>query len=738
MPASTASSRQGSRRQSIVTPSLPPSQTSPRSTISAGTEQLAGHTKRVNLNSKLRHLHPRAPAGKKGKPKTVLTNHFPITAQDMPESIFRFDVTIRKAAPGSPETLGRVKRRVFELLLKDQKFSKTFTDYEKILISFKSLDITKDYQVVYYEPEEGQAPAGPNQIIYNVKLTLAYPPLPTQALKELIQDPSRSLLRANEYEQALNIILLKHASQHEDLTTAARGTKVFSLKGRTARQVLGQGLDVYRGCNFSLRILQGGPCLRLNVTHGVMYDENWVDLVIAKWKPPQTPKSLEHKIAMLAEFLCSVRVKGIFGDTHRVKPISGIASTDQKLLSASELSFYCDTIPTTGQKIQRSISVHDYFKVAYPGIEFRNPPEIVLNVGSGGKKVWWPANLCVIQPGQPHRRRLPHPEQAQAMIKFACRRPVVNIQTIESESLNMLGIKRLSPPAPFSDPSALPFRVRLNMVTVPARRIDSPSILFRGIDKVSPQESATGRWNLKGRKFRDPGRIVPYTVLDFSRQGEGSITNLDQFVNMLGPEMSRYLSVPEAKTKPTRVENVLPNQVYPITDEKGWLTRLLRHCLKHSVKYCFIIISDRSWYSTIKTVADAIGMHTTLMVRKPGKLARSSLGEICNLLLKFNMKLGGRNWVVDVQKYAIMRGREAIFIGADVVSPTLLIHFLIQDYCSQARAMLIANRYTLLREPKRSHHPSLLSSHQQGPSPYNSLEQLRCSIILTVPKALPR
>jgi Piwi domain/N-terminal domain of argonaute/Argonaute linker 1 domain len=602
-----------------------------------------------------------------------VTNHFKLNATQAPDKIYIWNVNAREAnnRNATDKTSSHVNRRALELLLQRPEFGTVYSDYSTTLVSWRPLtdspSSSATFDVDYYEPEEGSPRTGPHRLVYTVIITPAVAPLPTQPLKDLLQNPRGLLPRADEYEHALNIMLLRFAGQHSELTTAARGTKVFSLRDDNKRQSLGRGLSMYRGYVRRIRILQGGLYLCLNTTAGVMYDETWTDLLIEAWQPSQHPRNPTDYVRQLEQFLRGVRVKGMFGEVHRVKPIFGVAHTSEgKLQTASEITFQCDRHPRTQEPMNKKLSVQDYFKMAYPDHKFRGQPLIVLNVGTSRRAVWWPATSCVVLPGQPYRRPLPFSEQSRQMIRSACRGPSGNIELVEGEGLAMLGISRRNAQASAGDVTATPLQAWMTMDRAPARRLQPPVVHFLN-GTMSVADAAKGQWNLSNKKFNKAGEICKYTVLVMKKQNERPVTNLNEFISRLGSEIAKYMNLPHSQASPTRLTSISQEHLYPSRDQGSWLKALFRKGLGQGIRYCIIIPSDTKWYGDIKAAADSIGMQTTITLRKRGDLVKSSMGEIANLLLKFNLKLGGTNWALQMSDFSILAGRPTMFVGIDVI-----------------------------------------------------------------------
>ena len=409
MPATGPSSRKGSRRGSVAGPPASTTNSSSRrvsvalpsptnsSAQSAGLQSLDAQMQGASLRDSI-PLHPRSAPGTKGQKLTVATNHFKINLSQFPEAIHKYNVVIRKGGQNFDSAIGRVNRRVLQLLLQMPVYAKgVYTDYQKTVFSFSKLtarDDTSSFSSVdYYEPEEQGPRTGAQQITYRVVITPASPSLPTKPLQDLMNNSGVVIHRADEYEEALNVILLKHAGQHPQLTTSARGAKVFPLTGGNTRADLSGGIWAYRGYARRIRLLQSGPMLCVNTTASAMYEEGYGDSLVAKWKPPHPPKTQEQRIDMLDQFLKRLRVQGRFG-ANRVKPIMRIVrDKNHQLMNADDVTFICAQHPLTGAPLNKEVSVSWYFSAAYPDIKPRtSKPPVFEFAGMKGRSLYWRAD----------------------------------------------------------------------------------------------------------------------------------------------------------------------------------------------------------------------------------------------------------------------------------------------------------------------------------------------------------
>jgi eukaryotic translation initiation factor 2C len=251
------------------------------------------------------------------------------------------------------------------------------------------------------------------------------------------------------------------------------------------------------------------------------------------------------------------------------------------------------------------------------------------------------------------------------MIKYACRPPAENIKLIMDEGLSMLGIQK-SAQVNIGNVSDSSLQVLLQFETASARRIQSPTLRFLK-NNMSGEDSARGQWNLANRRFREAGRVCKYGILVLKKPSEPSIANIEEFSQRLRIEIGKYFNQALSKD-PTPVREF--NYPTPEQNAPECLRGTFQACLNSGIEYLFIIHSDAKWYPDIKRTADKIGLHTTLSLRKKGGIVKSSIGEIANLLLKFNLKVGGSNWDIDPAPFGILRGsKNVMFVGIDVVHP---------------------------------------------------------------------
>ena len=102
------------------------------------------------------------------------------------------------------------------------------------------------------------------------------------------------------------------------------------------------------------------------------------------------------------------------------------------------------------------------------------------------------------------------------------------------------------------------------------------------------------------------------------------------------------------------------------------LRDLLLLAKRQNFSLVFVVLPSKSNfnYSMLKTVADAqVGIQTVCTVIDDNNMIKTEVGEIANLLLKANMKLGGINHRLQQQSKPRLLTARSIIIGLDVTHP---------------------------------------------------------------------
>ena len=115
----------------------------------------------------------------------------------------------------------------------------------------------------------------------------------------------------------------------------------------------------------------------------------------------------------------------------------------------------------------------------------------IIDVGGPGRPNYVPAELCDIEPGEPHLGKL-GPKETSDMLRVASRRPAENTTIIMENGLPRLGYKPQT-----SVLESFGIRIASQMAVVPGRELPPPSVTYgRGVPRVQ-----NGSWNILDVKF---------------------------------------------------------------------------------------------------------------------------------------------------------------------------------------------------------------------------------------------
>lgn len=289
-----------------------------------------------------------------------------------------------------------------------------------------------------------------------------------------------------------------------------------------------------------------------------------------------------------------------------------------------------------------------------------NPSSPVVNVGSSLRPNYLPAEVCVMLPGQPVKRKL-NSQQTQEMIKFACRTPAQNATSIVQDGKQVLSLKDNSTLSQFG------LDVGKSLISVSARILPPPSVRYGGSGSLTPRN---GSWNMINVKFHTGVKLGPWTCIMFPTQGrrdidvQGMRSHVQAFQSQLGAAgvNAMDLLAPDPPTcelvngdregNDRRIK-----QVFRQIHERNPQPRLV---------LCILPKNDPAIYNSIKTVGDTkAGIHTVCCVSSKFTKTQRQEQYFGNVALKFNLKNGGINHIVDSSKLGIISEGKTMVVGID-------------------------------------------------------------------------
>ncbi|KAL9131513.1 MAG: hypothetical protein Q9217_000592 [Psora testacea] len=645
--------------------------------------------------------------GTKGQKVVLWTNYFEmIPHPDL--CLYRYNVAVQPAATG--KKLDQIVKLLLELPRYARFQGDIVTDFKSTLVSRKRLHADAEESAFPYRAEGEDEPRD-NAQTYKLRVEETGI-LTVSELTDYLTSTNVSTAYTEKLPllQALNIFLGHYAKASPGVATIG-SSKSFSLASNSARWDLGAGVSALRGFFSSVRVATCRILVNINVSHGVFYDAIPLDQLIQKYGSAN-----QFNRAKVQAFLKGVRVrvthlgekKNKAGESvPRVKTIFGLANKSDGASLAhpprvqnfgvgpKEVEFFLNdsstgapsssstsqatgtqggkkkgkgkksgaTVDPQGQGGQggRYISVYDFFRNVH-GRSIQEPKLPVVNVGNKDNPSYLPAEVCIVMPGQSTQSKL-DPAQTQQMIRFAVRKPWENANSIIQDGPRTVGLL----PQANVKLGGFGISVTARLITVPGRILTEPKIRYKQ-DK-SPFVRG-GSWNMQDIKFNSGGTLRNWSYLMVSLSGmrdpvdqktiQTTVTGFHRALQDMG--MTVAAPTPGARIdisggNDARIETVLKNAP---GDPRQ--TRLLLIILP---------TADKALYNRIKHVGDVkVGVQTVCVVSSKFTNARGQPQYFANVALKFNLKLGGINQLVDNTRLGIINEDKTMVVGVDVTHPS--------------------------------------------------------------------
>ncbi|KAF2790570.1 putative RNA interference and gene silencing protein [Melanomma pulvis-pyrius CBS 109.77] len=600
--------------------------------------------------------------------------------------LHRYDIQI------SPEVTGRKHFRLVQLLLESAELApyegSLATDFRSTLVSKTKLpsdDIIVEIQ--YRSDGEDEPAAGATTYKVRVQYTK------TLSIGELINYLNSTNIGhgfgdKQELIQALNIFLNHYAKSANNLATIG-SSKTFSLTQNAARGDLGSGLEVIRGFFSSVRVATCRILVNINVSHGAFYHAGPLMALMNSYGSRNT--------AALEKFLKLVRVQ----TTHlpekrnkanivipRVKTIYALARKDdgyrtahpprvrQHGAGAKEVEFWLDGEFNGGAKGKgkakakaqpeksaasgsgKYISVFDFFKTTYNRV-LQYPELPLVNCGNRENPMYLPAEVCIVLPGQSSKAKLDG-TQTQQMIRHAVRKPWENAASIVGEGIQTVGLDENSNVLLRS----FGLKITPGLIKVPGRILVGPKIIYKGNKTADPR---FGSWNMINIKFNTGASLAKWSCVmislprsrdSFDPQSLGAVMN--EFHQALGK--IGVTAAPPFPGQRLQLQHPDDPALGPILQRAAASLNLL-----------FIILPEANipLYKRIKTLADRdYGIHTVCSVGAKLAKDRGRDQYLANVAMKFNLKLGGINQIVENKNLGIIDQNKTMVVGIDVTHPS--------------------------------------------------------------------
>ncbi|KAK5999083.1 Argonaute RISC catalytic component 2 [Cladobotryum mycophilum] len=642
--------------------------------------------------------------GAKGAGVTLWANYIALTAS--PKLVlYRYDLSVSPPAAG--KKLTQVVRLLLEAPELDSFKEDLVSDFRSTLIcrqKFEDQTVTVTYR------SEGEEEPKPNAVQHQVKLLFTN----VLAVSDLV-DYLTSTNVAARYEEQLPMIqafniFLNHYSKSAGNLASIGASKTFSLSEESATWDLQNCLTAIRGFFASVRAATGRVLVNVNVSHGAFYQAGPLDQFVVRFGG--------HNLYKLEKFIKKLRVRTTHlkakvdksgREIQRIKTIFSLANKNdghglphppkvsqfgagpkgvefwlEESASTSSASVPASASASGGKKKGgkgaksqggqpaaaaatggRYINVYDFFVKSH-GIHIANPSLPVVNVGNREHPMYLPLQVCTVVPGQPANVKL-EPSQTQQMIRFAVRRPAENATSIVMSGLKTAGL------SPNTNPLLGKFGITTspNLITVPGRVLMSPKVVYN----QSSIPTISGSWNMVPRggpslKFNAGGRLQKWSCL-YINMAE-IYPNAQRFTpDSLNDLMHKFHTV--LNETGIMASPPLPPQPLKLNGTDDPQLDALFKRASTSLQLLFIILpaTPIPLYNRIKHLGDVVyGIHTICSVGTKISKPQGQDQYFRNEALKFNLKLGGSNQVIEPTRLGFVGENKTMIVGIDVTHPS--------------------------------------------------------------------
>jgi hypothetical protein len=279
----------------------------------------------------------------------------------------------------------------------------------------------------------------------------------------------------------------------------------------------------------------------------------------------------------------------------------------------------------------------------------------VVNIGNFEKATYIPAELAWIKQGHVFNGELTT-AQRQNIIKFSCRQPPDNFETIRTLGRVIMGMNDnhfRDRQIKFSD----------EMLVVPARVLDAPSLKY-GTRTEKPQR---GSWNLVGKQFSAGATIETWAVLWIKTVG--TRTPPDQVQNAVESFRKKMAEMGMRVSQRPSLESV--DLKGPMKEQCEALQGVLRKLAEKKPHLLLVVLptgQDRI-FRFVKWATDCklgIPNHCVLVE----KFSKGSPQYMANNALKVNQKLGGVNHTLDTPSSGLLAQGKTMVVGIDATHPS--------------------------------------------------------------------
>ncbi|KAF8630597.1 hypothetical protein AX15_002843 [Amanita polypyramis BW_CC] len=422
------------------------------------------------------------------------------------------------------------------------------------------------------------------------------------------------------------------------------------------REKISSGFELWRGFFQSLRPGIGRVLLNVDMTTGLMFRPGpLIDLCrefIGIEKGPFDPRALsppggltDAKRIRLQRFVFGIKVAIRTPSKElRTASIKGISR-----VGANQLRFKTSE--------GRENTVANYFRQEH-NVPPQYPQIFCIELGSGAM---YPAEFCTVLEGQLARRQVP-PDKVDAIVKFSSAMPARRFEQIRQGATQILSLGQSN----YVQQFGMKINTAKGLLNIKARILPSTHIQYgRGTQPQPKTEPKDGAWNLVGKRFYEPKTIRRWVVVVYdSRFGDQQINDL--IAGIVQGSKSLGMTIME--------ERPIVKKFNGQGDIAAQLNNACHECRTKgedpNLIFVVLPVNGDDIYKKVKHFGDITTGITTQCV-KSRTANRAKAQYYANVLAKVNVKLGGRNHVLDPDSVALLKDLQdpVIVLGADVMHP---------------------------------------------------------------------
>ncbi|KAL5339157.1 ribonuclease H-like domain-containing protein [Aspergillus crustosus] len=625
--------------------------------------------------------------GSRGVPVVLYANYFQLSTPTACE-VYRYNVEIVQCNVSL-----RRQRQLINLLLIEhfaEKRDLIATDFRSTLISLVDLiqgTQEAEYDVRYKE-DTTQNHYPDKASVFRVKVT-STGPISISSLIDYLSSTTNlcTIFRSKpETLQALDIIVNHHAQSNPSLESTPTNSH-FPIQGpQTARFTLGAGLEALRGFSIAVRAATSRLLVNCQVDYAVFCQNAELTRVIAAFRQDSSPN-----VSRLEAFLrrLQVRVTHLHHQS-RVRVIAGLAApadgeggenppiVECYGAGPREVQFwFCYPAPAVPGKMDgrtgtellgRYITVEAFFREKY-GIAV-DPDMPVIRILSRRKQpIYLPVDVCVIRDGQPARSRIGAAQRTR-MKHFAIRSPAVNARSVATTGAELVAGSTIL--------KKFGFTINPNLVTVPGRVLQPPSILYSNQTKAKVTSAC---WKQNSARFCKPCRLSTWAFLyivgakDKERECFRSPEDLKPCIGAFRSKLHALGVVTQTMADGHRVDvsPAFSHGRYNMARLDSVIGSAVAHLARvRKPELVLVILSsnNRDIYGSVKRVCDVhLGIRNICTLAS--KFVRRDEACLASLALKLNLKMGGVNHVLaaEKEKPGILAEGRTMIVGIEISHP---------------------------------------------------------------------